>query len=308
MRFLRLPKGRTAPTFLLAASLTLVASTGCRHHSRTALRPVYGAPVLAPAVVAPVSPCPSGDCGGRAGASSSAVITPGFSDGGLTSPPSAPSKAGGISEPQLEPMTTPTSKTEPALIVPRTGRRIRGLNFRARQASLRDDLTPFVNDADDLYTPPKADRPWKYVVLHHSASPAGGYAQIDRDHRAARGFNGCGYHFVVGNGTESPDGQVEVAQRWSDQKGGAHCRDGKSADVNEYGIGICLIGDFDHAPPTPKQVEATHALVAYLQDRYAIAAEHVGTHQHLASGQVDCPGRQFPTALVLADTSAEAAR
>ena len=33
---------------------------------------------------------------------------------------------------------------------------------------------PFVAEPDDLFQPPKADRPWKYVVVHHSANATGG--------------------------------------------------------------------------------------------------------------------------------------
>jgi N-acetyl-anhydromuramyl-L-alanine amidase AmpD len=166
-------------------------------------------------------------------------------------------------------------------------------------AALRAAVEPFVDDPQDLFAPPKADRAWKYVVLHHSATPKGSYAQIDREHRQVRGYTGCGYHFVIGNGTDSPDGRVEVARRWSDQKAGAHCRDGKHPDVNEYGIGICLIGDCDKTPPTPKQVEAARALVAYLEARYAIAPDRVGTHALLAGTPTACPGKQFPTQAIL---------
>src|SRR5436309_1783484 len=66
---------------------------------------------------------------------------------------------------------------------------------RLRQASLQDELRPYVDNPDDLFSPPKADRPWKYVVLHHSASPTGGYDAIDREHRKVLGWSGCGYHF-----------------------------------------------------------------------------------------------------------------
>jgi N-acetyl-anhydromuramyl-L-alanine amidase AmpD len=172
-----------------------------------------------------------------------------------------------------------------------------------RRASLRSGVEAFVNDPNDLFQPPKADRPWRYVVLHHSDAATGGYAQIDRDHRKARGWNGCGYHFVIGNGTESPDGQIEVARRWAEQKAGAHCRDGKTPDINEYGIGICLVGDFDSAPPTPRQVEAARALVAYLQDRYAIPSEKIGTHAMLAGQPTACPGTHFPADAILGSRS-----
>ena len=117
------------------------------------------------------------------------------------------------------------------------------------------------------------------------------------------GWEGCGYHFVIGNGTDSPDGKIEVAQRWSNQKNGVHCRNGKNPDVNEYGIGICLVGDLDDSPPTPRQVAAARALVAYLGDRYAISADRIETHAHLANGPTACPGKLFPSAAIFGTES-----
>jgi N-acetyl-anhydromuramyl-L-alanine amidase AmpD len=174
---------------------------------------------------------------------------------------------------------------------------------RPRQASLSDQVRPFVNDADDLMTPPKADRPWQYIVLHHSANDSGGYDSIDREHRKRLGWKGCGYHFVIGNGSETPDGQIEVSQRWVNQKHGVHCRDGKNPDVNEYGIGICLFGDLEKTPPTAKQIAAAHALVAYLRDRYHIPSDNTETHSHLAASPTSCPGRMFPTDRILNGSS-----
>lgn len=175
----------------------------------------------------------------------------------------------------------------------------RSLYGRPREASLRERLRPFVNDPEDLFTPPKADRPWKYVVMHHSAHSSGGLNEIDREHRKVLGWEGCGYHFVIGNGTGSPDGQVEVAQRWSNQKHGVHCRDGKTSEVNEYGIGICLVGDLDSAGPTPRQIEAAKALVDYLGDRYQIADDRIGTHATLAASPTACPGKHFPAQAIM---------
>jgi N-acetyl-anhydromuramyl-L-alanine amidase AmpD len=162
---------------------------------------------------------------------------------------------------------------------------------------------PYTNNPDDLFSPPKADRPWKYVVLHHSATPTGSYDAIDREHRKRLGWDGCGYHFVIGNGTGSPDGQIEVAQRWASQKHGIHCRNGKNPDVSEYGIGICLVGDLDDQPPTPRQIAATKALVAYLGQRYTIPADHIDTHAHLANSPTACPGKHFPTREILGANS-----
>ncbi len=290
---------RRWPILLAVPALVLPMLTGCSH-KRTALRPVFAAPVVGRPVVTP-APCPSGNCG------SATTVSPGFEDGGISPAPSfapsarpiSPSKIGPDSEPMLE-QRTPTSTGRPTSeLPPATSRRTR--RGASRRTALRTAVEPFVNDPDDLFAPPKADRPWKYVVVHHSATPAGSYAQIDRDHRQARGFTGCGYHFVIGNGTETPDGQIEVANRWAEQKGGAHCRDGKSPDVNEYGIGICLIGNFDNTQPTPRQVQATRALLSYLQDRYAIPAAKISTHADVAQGPTACPGSQFPTDAILVD-------
>ncbi|MDR3636680.1 MAG: peptidoglycan recognition family protein [Isosphaeraceae bacterium] len=165
---------------------------------------------------------------------------------------------------------------------------------RVRQASLPQTLAPLVNDPSGLFWPPKADKPWKYVVLHHSATPRGGLDAIDHEHRETHRWDGCGYHFVIGNGTDSPDGQIEVAPRWANQKQGIHCRNAKHSDMTEYGIGICLVGDLDKSAPTAKQVESTKKLVAYLSSRYQIPASRIATHEHLAANPTACPGKLFP--------------
>ncbi len=137
-------------------------------------------------------------------------------------------------------------------------------------------------------------------MLHHSAAQEGGYDQIDREHRKILGFDGCGYHFVIGNGTGSGDGQIEVAMRWDNQKQGVHCRNAKTHDADEYGIGICLVGDFDQQPPTPRQVAAAQALISYLSQRYKISPSRVTTHAHLAATPTVCPGKYFPAQVLAA--------
>ena len=56
-------------------------------------------------------------------------------------------------------------------------------------------------------------RPWKVVVLHHSASAVGGAERFDGWHRA-KGWDGVGYDFVIGNGTDTADGALETTFRW----------------------------------------------------------------------------------------------
>ncbi len=209
--------------------------------------------------------------------------------------PSSPAPA---NKPVLQgPGSSPTSSTNTT-----DGVRTTPASGPVRQASAQQTLIPYFGESggNELFYPSKADRPWKYIVLHHSANTTGNYDQIDRDHRKVLGYDGCGYHFVIGNGTGSEDGQIEVAQRWVNQKHGVHCRNAKNAEVDEYGIGICLVGDLDKEPPTPRQVAAAKALIAYLSSRYGIARGHVETHAHLAATPTICPGRHFPVEALIA--------
>ena len=135
---------------------------------------------------------------------------------------------------------------------------------------------------------------WQYIVIHHSATPAGNAASFDRMHKA-KGWDELGYHFVIGNGTASGDGQIEVGPRWSKQKWGAHA---KTPDqrYNNYGIGICLVGNFDIERPTKAQMESVERLVAYLMKTYRIPATHVIGHSETKA--TDCPGRHMSVAEV----------
>ena len=173
-----------------------------------------------------------------------------------------------------------------------------------RRTSGQETLKSFFGEdgGNELFFPNKADRPWQYVVLHHSATATGSYDTIDAEHRKVLGFDGCGYHFVIGNGTGSGDGQIEVSQRWVNQKHGVHCRNARNSQIDEYGIGICFIGDFNNAPPTPRQVAAARSLIAYLSRKYEIADDHVETHAHLAATPTVCPGKHFPFDAVTASS------
>lgn len=144
-------------------------------------------------------------------------------------------------------------------------------------------------------------RSWQSIVLHHSATAGGDVATIDAQHRARRdrqgkAWLGIGYHFVVGNGRRMADGQVEPTFRWKQQLAGAHAGD---AQQNDRGIGICLIGDFDQAAPTPKQITAARELVRLLAAQFSIPRQRVLRHGDVQATL--CPGRMFPWDEVLAD-------
>lgn len=135
-------------------------------------------------------------------------------------------------------------------------------------------------------------RRWDYIVVHHSASAIGSAAQIDRWHKD-KGWDGLGYDFVIGNGTGSPDGAIEVGFRWRQQLVGAHARvSGGSNYMNEHGIGICLVGDFDRTQPSPAQMRSLERLATFLADYCRIPPSNLRLHGEVKS--TDCPGKHFP--------------
>ena len=136
-------------------------------------------------------------------------------------------------------------------------------------------------------------RAWKYIVIHHSAGDAGSEAAFDRYHRVKRHWQGVGYDFVIGNGNGSPDGKVEVTFRWEDQITGAHARSAGN-EYNRYGIGICLVGNFEKDYPTARQMEALVGLVNYLQGRCGIPTRNIMGHREVPDASTKCPGQNFP--------------
>jgi len=136
---------------------------------------------------------------------------------------------------------------------------------------------------------PGAYRPWRYIVVHHSAGPSGNAEVFDQWHRA-RGWDGLGYHFVITNGDGGPDGAVQVGRRWRIQKWGAHTGGTPDNEYNNFGIGICLVGDFSETRPTPSQLASLRKLVDFLARRYDIPPGRVVGHRDAPGATTDCPG------------------
>ena len=140
-------------------------------------------------------------------------------------------------------------------------------------------------------------REWKYVVIHHSASGSGNAARFDKYHRENNHWeNGLGYHFVIGNGHGSGDGQIEIGNRWIKQIDGAHA---KVHEYNHFGVGICLVGNFNTTNPTANQMASLITLAKYLQERCGIPSEKIVLHRSVR--ETDCPGREFPHDKLLAE-------
>ncbi|MCB7128401.1 MAG: peptidoglycan recognition protein family protein [Candidatus Brocadiales bacterium] len=137
------------------------------------------------------------------------------------------------------------------------------------------------------------DNDWRYIVIHHSATRGGSAGVFDDYHRNERGWkNGLGYHFVIGNGTQSGDGEIEVGQRWKRQLYGAHAGDGY---FNRKGIGICLVGNFEEDEgPSRKQLESLEKIIRYLSKQYDIPLSRIITHKDVRENHTVCPGKNFP--------------
>jgi len=139
-------------------------------------------------------------------------------------------------------------------------------------------------------------RKWTDIVLHHSATGKGGARAFDHHHRTVNSWDELGYHFVIGNGSDTGDGQVEVGSRWVKQKHGAHC---KTPDnyYNSHGVGICLVGDFSKRPPSAAQLASLDRLLEFLTSQCGISPSHISSHGGITH-KTACPGRYFPLAQV----------
>jgi LysM repeat protein len=138
-------------------------------------------------------------------------------------------------------------------------------------------------------------RDWEYIVVHHSGTGGGNARIFDAYHKERGMENGMAYHFVIGNGSDSGDGQIEVGQRWIKQIQGGHLA---SESLNEIAIGICLVGDFSHHQPDPRQTAALIELVQYLRQMQSSPRLKFRLHREINTKPTECPGKLFPSAKI----------
>jgi N-acetyl-anhydromuramyl-L-alanine amidase AmpD len=156
-------------------------------------------------------------------------------------------------------------------------------------------LTSSVRRAIDR-APVKRGR-WRYIVVHNSGTRQGSASAFEHYHRNVRRMvNGLAYHFVIGNGTSTKDGAIEIGNRWHRQIQGGHVH---SDYLNNIAIGICLVGDFNHSTPRPGQLASLEELIDYLRSTVGkIQGQRatVRAHREINPPQwpTDCPGDDFP--------------
>jgi len=134
-------------------------------------------------------------------------------------------------------------------------------------------------------------RAWPYIIVHHSATDEGNALSLFELHKR-RGWDSLGYHFIIDNGTSGKlDGQIEVSPRWIKQQDGAHC---KAANMNQRGIGVCLVGNFSKDDVSPKQMESLIYLVNILRKHYKVPLSNIMGHGQVSGAATECPGLYFP--------------
>lgn len=150
---------------------------------------------------------------------------------------------------------------------------------------------------DEIDRAPVQKARWRYIVVHNSGTRQGNAKAFDFYHSKVRKMsNGLAYHFVIGNGTSSGDGQIEIGNRWRRQINGGHVH---SDYLNNIALGICLVGDFNQEKPTAKQLESLDELIRYLRQRtgkidgkWAVVKAHKDINP--PRWPTDCPGNNFP--------------
>ena len=130
---------------------------------------------------------------------------------------------------------------------------------------------------------------WRTITLHHSATKEGNAETFDRNHRRRR-MGGLFYHFVIGNGTGSRDGQIEVGWRWRRQ-----------VIANRRGdINICLVGNFNYQHVSQAQFNSLIRLLKTLRKQYSIPISNIRIHKQVTKKVTECPGKNFPYKRILA--------
>lgn len=133
---------------------------------------------------------------------------------------------------------------------------------------------------------------WRTITVHHSGTTQGSASLFDRDHRR-RHMGGLFYHFVIGNGSKTPEGSIEVGWRWKNQ-----------VKANRpYDIQICLVGNFDEQDLSEGEFSSLVNLIRVLQEEYHIPKSAIRKHRDIKGLHTECPGNRFPFARLISTLS-----
>jgi hypothetical protein len=135
-----------------------------------------------------------------------------------------------------------------------------------------------------------------HLVIHHSATPSGSVAEFREEH-VARGWSDIGYHFLIGNGKGSPEGEIKLGR--PESKDGAGVWGNNQAKLH-----VVLVGNFEKGHsgytglPRRKQLGALGHWLLVKGKQYAREGRHpriVGHREIALPGHgTACPGNQMP--------------
>jgi hypothetical protein len=129
---------------------------------------------------------------------------------------------------------------------------------------------------------------WRGVSIRFSGHSWGSIQTVSQQHQRL-GLGGVAHHFVIGNGTGSGDGQIDMGFRWRHQEPSGLTLLERQRDP--LLVDICLIGD-GQSPPTSAQLRELVWLIRQLQARLTISSSQVV----LAADGLDAVAHGFPEA------------
>ncbi len=150
----------------------------------------------------------------------------------------------------------------------------------------------------------------QYVIIHHSLTKDGqvvDWEAIRKYHREVNGWSDIGYHYGierVGKGLLLQVGRPE-------SEPGAHT---KEMHMNGKSLGICVVGNFDLAPPGLEVMRFLAEIVKRKIAEYGIPVNAVLGHREVGAmagfdwrkGEYkSCPGKYFPMETLRAMLSGE---
>lgn len=139
---------------------------------------------------------------------------------------------------------------------------------------------------------------WEYIIVHHSLTKDGNtvsWQAIRKYHKDILKWADIGYHF----GIEIINGEIEILFGRSLLKDGAHT---KELGMNQKGIGVCIIGNFDLVAPDGAALLKLKELIKFLKDVYEIETDNILGHREVGiragydwirKEYKSCPGEQF---------------
>lgn len=123
------------------------------------------------------------------------------------------------------------------------------------------------------------------IVIHHSLTKDGkavDWDSIKRYHIEEKGWADIGYHA----GVERIDGILTSLTGRPINQTGAHC-----LGHNDM-IGICIVGNFDLAPPDDDMLRYAAVVTAGYLRMFSLDVSDI--HRHHEYAEKSCPGSQFP--------------